>query len=84
MSHNDLPAPTGAPLFSESSQAKTPVSVIIGFVLSLAGLFVVTATPPLSLGNQPVNDFPDARDHHALQKWNSRKPQHPCYASHVL
>jgi hypothetical protein len=25
-------------------------------------------TPPLSLGNQPVNDFPDARDHHTLQK----------------
>jgi hypothetical protein len=50
MSHNDSPTPTGAPLFSENSQAKTPVSVIIGFVLSLAGLFVVTAIAGIILG----------------------------------
>ena len=50
MSYNDLPAPTGSPLSSDNSQGKTPVSVIIGFVLSLAGLFVVTAIAGIILG----------------------------------
>lgn len=50
MSDNDFPAPTNAPVSTASPAVKTPPQVIIGFVLSLAGLFIITAIAGIILG----------------------------------
>jgi hypothetical protein len=50
MSQENFPAPTSAPVSTAGSGASTPVTVIIGFISSLAGFLIVTAIAGIILG----------------------------------
>ena len=50
MSDNPLPPPTGSPVVPARTSAKTPGTVVAGFVLSLLGFFFITAIIGVILG----------------------------------